>query len=104
MSTFYDWGDSAVDLGGGLYRLTKYDTDAEGAVVRALESTLRRARLGFDPRREQFGDVRVRRGGAAPSVGHTGAASATGGNQRGITGGAFFFFACRGPASKPTCR
>jgi hypothetical protein len=89
--SFYDWGEDATDLGDGFYRLTKYDDDtAGGAVVKALAprypgrvwvligaanssatfefaSALQRHRLGT-------------------LVGQT-----TGGNQRGITGGAFFF-------------
>jgi C-terminal processing protease CtpA/Prc len=88
--TFYDWGDSAVDLGDGFYRLTKYDNDAEGSVARASS-----------PR--YSGRVWVLIGAVNSSATFEFAAAvqrhrlgtlvgqATGGNQRGITGGAFFF-------------
>ena len=87
---FYDWGTDAVDLGDGFFRLTKYDTAPDGNVVQP-----------FAPR--YSGRVWVLIGAANSSatfefacalqrhrlgtlVGQT-----TGGNQRGITGGAFFF-------------
>ncbi|MGB7904520.1 MAG: S41 family peptidase [Steroidobacteraceae bacterium] len=88
--TFYDWGDSAVDLGDGFYRLTKYDTDATGAVVKAL--TPRYAGRVWvligavnSSATFEFANA-VRRNRLGTLVGQ-----ATGGNQRGITGGAFFF-------------
>ncbi|MGL6224565.1 MAG: S41 family peptidase, partial [Steroidobacteraceae bacterium] len=89
--SFYDWGDDATDLGDGFYRLTKYDDDtAGGAVVKALA-----------PRYP--GRVWVLSGAANSSATFEFAAAlqrhrlgtlvgqTTGGNQRGITGGAFFF-------------
>lgn len=89
--SFYDWGDAATDLGDGFYRLTKYDDDnAGGAVVKALA-----------PRYP--GRVWVLIGAANSSATFEFAAAlqrhrlgtlvgqTTGGNQRGITGGAFFF-------------
>jgi C-terminal processing protease CtpA/Prc len=87
---FYDWGDAAVDLGDGFYRLTKYDNDTGGAVVEALK-----------PR--YAGRVWVLIGAVNSSATFEFAAAVqrhrlgtlvgqpTGGNQRGITGGAFFF-------------
>jgi C-terminal processing protease CtpA/Prc len=88
--TFYDWGDSAVELGDGFYRLTQYDNDPGGSVVKALAPRYQgrvwvligavnsSATFEFASalQREQLGTL----------VGQ-----ATGGNQRGITGGAFFF-------------
>jgi hypothetical protein len=88
--TFYDWGDTAVDLGDGFYRLTKYDTDAAGAVVKAL-SPRYAGRVWVligavnSSATFEFADA-VRRNRLGTLVGQ-----ATGGNQRGITGGAFFF-------------
>jgi C-terminal processing protease CtpA/Prc len=88
--SFYDWGDAAVDLGDGFYRLTKYDNDAGGAVVKALK-----------PR--YAGRVWVLVGAVNSSATFEFASAVqrhrlgtlvgqpTGGNQRGITGGAFFF-------------
>jgi Peptidase family S41 len=89
--SFLDWGESAVDAGNGFYRLTKYDNgDVGGAVIKpkaprfpgrvwvlvgAVNSS---ATFEFASavRRERVGTL----------VGQP-----TGGNQRGITGGAFFF-------------
>mgnify|MGYP001764140290 CR=1 FL=1 len=89
--SFFDWGESAVDAGNGFYRLTKYDDgDVGGAVIKpkaprftgrvwvlvgAVNSS---ATFEFASavRRERVGTL----------VGQP-----TGGNQRGITGGAFFF-------------
>ena len=88
--TFYDWGDSAVDVGYGFYRLTKYDNDAEGSVVRALSPRYSGrvwVLLGAVNSSATFEfAAAVRRHRLGTLVGQ-----ATGGNQRGITGGAFFF-------------
>jgi hypothetical protein len=88
--TFYDWGDSAIDLGDGFYRLTKYDNDAGGAVVKALSPRYTgRVWVLIGPVNSsatfEFAAA-VQRHRLGTLVGQ-----ATGGNQRGITGGAFFF-------------
>lgn len=87
---FYDWGDSAIDLGDGFYRLTKYDNDAGGAVVEALSPRYTgRVWVLIGPVNSsatfEFAAA-VQRHRLGTLVGQ-----ATGGNQRGITGGAFFF-------------
>jgi hypothetical protein len=88
--SFLDWGASAVEPGGGFFRLTKYDNDARGNVVK--------------PRPPRFtGRVWVLVGAANSSATFEFAQAVqrnrlgtlvgqpTGGNQRGINGGAFFF-------------
>jgi hypothetical protein len=88
--SFYDWGDAAVDAGNGFYRLKKYDNDDTGTVIK--------------PRPPRFGGRVWVLVGAVNSSATFEFASAvqrerlgtlvgqpTGGNQRGITGGAFFF-------------
>ena len=88
--SFYDWGEDAVDLGGNWYRLTRYDDDEAGPVVKPIAP-----RYGGrvwvlvgamnSSATFEFADA-VARNRLATLVGQT-----TGGNQRGITGGAFFF-------------
>lgn len=87
---FYDWGEAAVDLGDGFYRLTKYDNDPGGAVVGALSPRYAgRIWLLIGPVNSsatfEFAAA-VQRHRLGTLVGQP-----TGGNQRGITGGAFFF-------------
>jgi C-terminal processing protease CtpA/Prc len=87
---FYDWGEPAVDLGDGFYRLTKYDNDPGGAVVGALSPRYAgRIWLLIGPVNSsatfEFAAA-VQRHRLGTLVGQP-----TGGNQRGITGGAFFF-------------
>jgi hypothetical protein len=88
--TFYDWGDAAVDLGDGFFRLTKYDSDATGAVVKTLSPRYTGrvwVLIGAVNSSATFKFAQaVRRNRLGTLVGQT-----TGGNQRGITGGAFFF-------------
>jgi len=88
--SFFDWGDAAVDAGNGFYRLIKYDNDDAGAVIKPIPpryagrvwvlvgAVNSSATFEFASalQREQLGTL----------VGQP-----TGGNQRGITGGAFFF-------------
>lgn len=89
--SFFDWGESAVDSGNGYYRLTRYDDgDVGGAVIKAkaprytgrvwvlVGAVNSSATFEFASaiQRERLGTL----------VGQP-----TGGNQRGITGGAFFF-------------
>jgi hypothetical protein len=88
--SFYDWGTNAVDLGDGFFRLTQYDTAPDGNVVQPLA-----------PR--YTGRVWVLVGSVNSSATFEFASAVqrhrlgtlvgqpTGGNQRGITGGAFFF-------------
>ena len=88
--SFYDWGQDAVDLGGGWYRLTRYDDDEAGPVIKPIAP-----RYGGrvwvlvgatnSSATFEFADA-IARHGLGTLVGQ-----ATGGNQRGITGGAFFF-------------
>jgi hypothetical protein len=88
--SFLDWGASAVEPSAGFFRLTKYDNDARGSVVK--------------PRPPRFtGRVWVLVGAANSSATFEFAQAVqrnrlgtlvgqpTGGNQRGINGGAFFF-------------
>jgi len=88
--SFLDWGASAVEPSAGFFRLTKYDNDVRGSVVR--------------PRAPRFtGRVWVLVGAANSSATFEFAQAVqrnrlgtlvgqpTGGNQRGINGGAFFF-------------
>jgi hypothetical protein len=87
---FYDWGDAAADLGDGFYRLTKYDNDTGGAVVKALKPRYAGrvwVLIGAvnSSATFEFASV-VQRHRLGTLVGQP-----TGGNQRGITGGAFFF-------------
>ena len=88
--SFLDWGACAVEPGGGSLRLTKYDNDVRGNLVK--------------PRPPRFtGRVWVLVGAANSSATFEFAQAVqqnrlgtlvgqpTGGNQRGINGGAFFF-------------
>jgi len=89
--SFRDWGDSAVGPDArGRYRLTKWDEDVRGAVIRP-----RGPRYGgrlvvlIDAANSsatfQFAQT-VKTQGLGLLVGET-----TGGNRRGINGGAYFF-------------
>jgi Peptidase family S41 len=88
--SFFDWGDAAVDAGRGFYRLTKYDNDDAGVVIKPVAprytgrvwvlvgavNSSATFEFASAVQRERLGTL----------VGQP-----TGGNQRGITGGAFFF-------------
>jgi hypothetical protein len=88
--SFFDWGETAVDAGNGFYRLTKYDNDDAGAVIKPVAprytgrvwvlvgavNSSATFEFASAVQRERLGTL----------VGQP-----TGGNQRGITGGAFFF-------------
>ena len=100
--SFLDWGASAVEPSAGFFRLTKYDNDVRGSVVR--------------PRAPRFtGRVWVLVGAANSSATFEFAQAVqrnrlgtlvgqpTGGNQRGINGGRSSSFACPAPASSSTC-
>ncbi|WP_297514111.1 S41 family peptidase [uncultured Caulobacter sp.] len=89
---FLDWGDDAVASAErpGFYRLTRYDDDGETSLIRPegrrfsgkvavlCDASNSSATFGFDQT--------VKDNGLATLVGQT-----TGGNRRGINGGAFFF-------------
>jgi acetyl esterase/lipase len=87
---FYDWGDSAVDLGDGFYRLVKYDNKTGGAVVEPVGPRFAGrvwVLIGAVNSSATFEFASaVQRHRLGTLVGQP-----TGGNQRGITGGAFFF-------------
>ncbi len=93
--SFYDWGDAAVDTGGGFYRLTKYDTGAAGIAI-APKAPRFAGRVwvivGPDNSSATFEFAQaVQRHKLGTLVGEP-----TGGNQRGINGGAFFFMTLPG--------
>ncbi|HEU4536736.1 MAG TPA: S41 family peptidase [Polyangiaceae bacterium] len=95
--SFLDWGDAAVDAGGGFYRLTRYDDDERGSVVRPARPTFAgRAWVLVDASNSsatfEFA-LAVRDHRLGTLVGQP-----LGGNRRGINGGAFFFL--RLPGSK----
>ncbi|HEX9951595.1 MAG TPA: S41 family peptidase, partial [Rubricoccaceae bacterium] len=85
--SFDDWGDATVPRGDGTYRLTRYD---DGAVVRP-RGTRYAGRVavivGADNSSATSEFARtLRQAGLGVLVGQT-----TGGNQRGLNGGAFYF-------------
>lgn len=95
--SFKDWGDGAVEEDGGFYRLKKYDSPEGGNVIKASGQPFQgKTYVLIDASNSsatfQFA-LAVRQTKLATLVGQT-----TGGNQRGITGGAFFFL--RLPRSK----
>lgn len=88
--SFFDWGDSAADSDGGFYALKQSDDDADGSVVKASERPYGgRTYVIVDASNSSatfwFAQA-LQRNRLATLVGQP-----TGGNQRGINGGAFFF-------------
>ena len=88
--SFFDWGEDAVDRGGGYFRLVEPDGSASGAALTPLAPRFRgRVIVLVDAANSsatfQFAQ-RVQRYRLATLIGEP-----TGGNQRGINGGAFFF-------------
>ena len=88
--SFKDWGDAAVEPEGGFFRLTKYDDDARGNVITPADKPFHgRMSVLVDASNSsatfQFAQV-LQQNKLATLVGQP-----TGGNQRGINGGAFFF-------------
>lgn len=88
--SFFDWGESAKSLGNGFYRMTRYDDSSQGDVIHpTLPRFKGRLAVLVDASNSsatfQFAQV-VQRLGIGILVGQP-----TGGNQRGINGGAFFF-------------
>jgi C-terminal processing protease CtpA/Prc len=88
--SFFDWGDKAVDLGDGFFRLTTADDDTGGGVVRPVAPRYAGrvwvlvGAVNSSATFEFAGALQRNRLGTL--IGQP-----TGGNQRGITGGAFFF-------------
>ncbi len=95
--SFKDWGDGAVEAEGGFYRLKKYDSPEGGNVIKASGQPFKgQVYVLIDASNSsatfEFAQA-LRQTKLATLVGQP-----TGGNQRGITGGAFFFL--RLPKSK----
>ena len=88
--SFKDWGDTAIEPSGGFFTLTKYDDDARGGVIHPAGKPFRgRMTVLVDAANSsatfQFAQV-LQQNKLGTLVGQP-----TGGNQRGINGGAFFF-------------
>ena len=88
--SFKDWGASAVPFDDRFFRLTKYDDDARGdTIAPAAPHFTGRLIVLVDASNSsatfQFADA-VQRNHLGELIG-----TPTGGNQRGINGGAFFF-------------
>lgn len=93
--SFYDWGDAAIGPADGFYRLTKYD-DAEAGIVIAPKTPRFGGRvwvmIGPDNSSATFEFAEtVQQQRLGTLVGEP-----TGGNQRGINGGAFLFMTLPG--------
>ncbi len=88
--SFKDWGDKAVPDRSGFFRLTKYDDDAQGDVIsprgRRFEGRLIVLVNAANSSATFHFAKLVKENGLGTLVGQ-----ATGGNRRGINGGAFFF-------------
>ncbi|MES1245996.1 MAG: S41 family peptidase [Acidobacteriota bacterium] len=95
--SFKDWGSSAVDSKDGFYRLTRYDDDERGSVIKPALPTFKGrvwVLVGASNSSATFELAQtVQQNRLGMLVGQP-----TGGNQRGINGGAFFFL--RLPGSK----
>lgn len=95
--SFMDWGEAAVDFKDGFYTLTKYDDDKDGNIIKASKNPFEgRTFVLVDASNSsatfEF-EQTLQKNKLATLVGQP-----TGGNQRGINGGAFFFL--RLPNSK----
>ena len=95
--SFQNWGESAVDFKDGFFTLTKYDDDKDGNLIKASSRPFEgRTFVLVDASNSsatfEFAQA-VQQNRLATLVGQP-----TGGNQRGINGGAFFFL--RLPNSK----
>jgi hypothetical protein len=94
--SFRDWGDQAVGPDArGFYRLTRYDDDAAGDLIRPRGARFRgKVLVIIDAANSsatfQFAEA-LKVNGLATLVGET-----TGGSRRGINGGAFFFLTLPG--------
>jgi hypothetical protein len=109
--SFKNWGTAAVELEQSwatappvhYFALTKYDDATGGDVIRAEGKPFHgKFYVVIDANNSsatfQFAQI-VQQNKLGILVGEP-----TGGNQRGINGGAFFFSACRRPRSRWTCR
>ncbi len=88
--SFKNWGEQAIDLGNGFYRLTRYDDNKDGDVIKPLAPRYRGqvwvlVGAGNSSATFEFAQ-QVQQHRLGKLVGQS-----TGGNQRGINGGAFFF-------------
>jgi len=95
--SFRDWGAAATNPGNGFYTLTKYDDDSDGNVIKASDRPFRgRTFVLVDASNSsatfEFAQT-LQQNKLGTLVGQS-----TGGNKRGINGGAFFFL--RLPNSK----
>lgn len=95
--SFENWGDAAVDWNNGFYTLKKYDDDAKGSLIKASDRpfagrTFVLVDASCSSATFEFAQA-AQQSKRATLVGQP-----TGGNQRGINGGAFFFL--RLPHSK----
>lgn len=93
--SFYDWGETAVGPENGFYRLTKYDTDKTGIMIAPKAPRFAgRVWVVVGPDNSsatyEFAQA-IQVGKLGTLVGEP-----TGGNQRGINGGAFFFMTLPG--------
>jgi hypothetical protein len=94
--SFRDWGDQAIGPDAqGFYRLTRYDDDAAGDLIRPRGARLRGKVIAITDAANssatfQFANA-VKTNALATLVGET-----TGGSRRGINGGAFFFLGLPG--------
>ncbi len=95
--SFKDWGSAAVEPKDGFYRLTRYDNDEKGSVIKPALPTFKGrvwVLVGAANSSATFEFAQdIQRHHLGTLVGQP-----TGGNQRGINGGAFFFL--RLPNSK----
>ncbi|WP_224248708.1 S41 family peptidase [Hyalangium gracile] len=95
--SFKDWGDDAVDPVNGFYRLKRYDDPEGGNVIKASAQPFKGLTYVLVDASNSSATfefaLALRQNKLATLVGQP-----TGGNQRGINGGAFFFL--RLPRSK----
>ena len=93
--SFYDWGESATAAADGLYRLTRHDDEATDMLIRPVSPRFKgRVWLLVGPDNSsatfEFASL-VQAQGLGTLVGEP-----TGGNRRGINGGAFLFMTLPG--------
>jgi len=89
-NSFRDWGDAATPIDGGMFRLTRWTDPQRGEVIAAAKPRFSgKVAVLIDSNNSsatfQFANI-VQSNGLATLVG-----APTGGNRRGINGGAFFF-------------
>lgn len=88
--SFFDWGSSAIPYDARFYRLTKYDDNANGDVIAPASP---RFSGSLDVLVDASNSSATFQFDAVVQRDHLGVliGTPTGGNQRGINGGAFFF-------------